>query len=365
VGGQKLRTPPSSAGHSGTGTVMRLSELASRLNLDYTGEDFQISGINTLEDAGPDQVSFLAGPKYAHHLNTTRAGVVITDAEHASKISRALISQNPYLDFARTAGFFDLPQGLGEDKSSLAFIHESARIDPSAVIHPMAFIGPGAAIGKNTRIFPFVYIGENSIVGDDCIIYPNVSIMASSMLGNRVIVHSGAVIGSDGFGFAPVEKSWKKIPQIGVVEVGDDVEIGACTTIDRATLGKTVIGKGTKIDNLVQVAHNVQTGENCVLISQVGISGSSKLGGNVILGGQTGVAGHLQIGDNSRVAAKSGVGKSLPPDKDYGGIPAMDHSSFLKNAVLMPKLHQLFKRVRKLENELETMRQNQSKGETK
>ena len=365
MGSQELTTPVSAAGRSGTGNVMRLSELASRLSLDYTGEDFEISGINTLEDAGPDQVSFLAAPKYAHLLSTTRAGAVITDPEHAPKVSRALISQNPYLDFARTADFFDLPQGFGEDRSSLAFIHESARIDPSAVIHPMAFIGPGAVIGENTRIFPFVYIGENSLIGHDCIIYPNVSIMASSILGNRVIVHAGAVIGSDGFGFAQVEKSRKKIPQIGTVEVGDDVEIGACTTIDRATLGKTVIGKGTKIDNLVQVAHNVRTGENCVLISQVGISGSSRLGGTVILGGQVGVAGHLEIGDNSRVAAKSGVGKSLPSDKDYGGIPAMDHSSFLKNAVLMPKLHQLFKRVRKLENELETMRRNQSKGETK
>ncbi len=344
---------------------MLLSELASRLNLNFTGNDFHISGVNTLEDAGPGQISFLANPSYIPLLDSTRAGVVIVDEKHASKVSRALISPDPYLDFARTVRFFALPQGLREDHSHHAFIHETAHVEPSAVIHPMAFIGPGAAIGKNTRIFPFAYIGENSRVGDDCVIYPNVSIMASSVLGSRVIVHSGAVIGSDGFGFAPGEHMREKIPQVGVVIVGDDVEIGAGTTIDRATLGRTIIGKGTKIDNLTQIAHNVQIGENCVVIAQVGISGSSKLGRNVILGGQVGVAGHLEIGDNSRVAAKSGVGKSLPPNRDYGGIPAMDHSSFLKNAVLMPKLHQLFKRVQKLENELKAIHKNQSKGEKK
>ena len=344
---------------------MFLSDLASRLGLKYTGNDFQILGVNTLQDAGPDQVSFLANRKYVPLLDKTCAGAVIVDEESAPQVTRAIVSTNPYLDFARTVKLFDRPQGLMEDHSGQAFVHETAVVDPTAVVHPMAFIGPGTIIGRNTRIFPFVYIGENCRVGDNCIIYPNASIMASVTIGHRAIIHSGAVIGSDGFGFALNGSHREKIPQVGVVIVEDDVEIGAGAAVDRASLGRTVIGKGTKIDNLVQVAHNVQIGENCVVISQVGISGSSKLGRNVILGGQAGIAGHLEIGDNSRVAAKSGVGKSIPPNKDFGGIPAMEHSSFLKNAVLMPKLSQMFKRVSKLEKELKAMQENFNQGENK
>lgn len=343
---------------------MLLSELAEKLKLKFTGNDFEVLGVNTLQDAGPDEISFLANPRYTSLLGKTRAGAVILDEEHSSRVVRALVSSNPYLDFARTVKFFDKPQGSFRGHSDQAFIHETAMVDPAAVIHPMAFIGPKAKIGKNTRIFPFVYIGENSSIGNDCLIYPNVSVMASSKIGNRVIIHSGAVIGSDGFGFVQNGTVKEKIPQVGVVIIEDDVEVGAGTTIDRAALGKTVLGRGTKIDNLVQVGHNVHIGENCVVISQVGISGSSKLGRNVILGGQVGVAGHLEIGDNSRVAAKSGVGKSIPPDMDYGGIPAMEHTSFLKNAVLMPKIPYLFKRVKKLENELNSLIKS-NQGENK
>ncbi|MFP4236484.1 MAG: UDP-3-O-(3-hydroxymyristoyl)glucosamine N-acyltransferase [Desulfonatronovibrio sp.] len=344
---------------------MLLSELASKLNLRFTGEDFRIEGINTLQDAGPDQISFLANAKYAPLLEQTRAGAVIVDEDHAPRVSRALISPNPYLDFARTVKLFEQPQGLFKDHSAQAFVQDSARIDPSAVIHPMAFIGHGAIIGPNTRIFPFVYIGENTSVGADCLIYPNVSVMSGSKVGDRVVIHPGAVIGSDGFGFVQDGAARKKIPQVGGVIIEDDVEIGAGTTIDRATLGKTVVGRGTKVDNLVQIAHNVQIGENSVIVSQVGISGSSKLGRNVILGGQVGVAGHIEIGDNARVAAKSGVGKAIPANRDFGGIPAMDHSIFLKNAVLMPRLPQMFKRIKKLEKELKYMQENLIQGEDK
>ncbi|WP_028573710.1 UDP-3-O-(3-hydroxymyristoyl)glucosamine N-acyltransferase [Desulfonatronovibrio hydrogenovorans] len=342
---------------------MLLSELAQKLGLEFTGQDFLVQGVSTLDQAGPDQISFLANPKYVHLLEKSQAGAVILEKEHALKVRTALISPNPYLDFARTVKMFDRPQGLEQDCSSQAYIHESAFIDPSAIIHPMAFIGPGAVVGKNTRVFPFVHVGERAVIGQDCIIYPNVSIMSDTVIGNRVIIHSGAVIGSDGFGFVQNGQVREKIPQVGVAVIEDDVEIGACTTIDRATLGKTVVGRGTKIDNLVQVAHNVCIGENSVIVSQVGISGSSKLGRNVILGGQVGVAGHLEIGDNVRIAAKSGVGKSIPADTDCGGIPAMDHGSFLKNAVLMPRLPQMFKRVKKIENQLKTIQERLDQGE--
>ncbi len=342
---------------------MLFSELAAKLGLRLTGDDFMVTGLNTLQDAGPDQVSFLANSKYVPFLGTTRAGAVILEDQYVSRVPRALVSPNPYLDFARAVRLFDRPQGFFKEQSGQAFVHEDARVDPSAVIHPMSFIGAGTEIGANTRIFPFVYIGEDCLVGSDCLIYPNVSIMASTSIGSRVIIHSGAVLGSDGFGYVQNGPVMEKIPQVGKVIIEDDVEIGACTTVDRATLGKTIIRKGTKIDNLVQVAHNVQTGDNCVIVSQVGISGSTKLGSNVVLGGQVGVAGHLEIGDNSRVAAKSGVGKSIPANTDCGGIPAMNHTSFLKNAVLMPKLPQIFKRMKKLENEVRFLQEKLNQGD--
>ncbi|RQD65592.1 MAG: UDP-3-O-(3-hydroxymyristoyl)glucosamine N-acyltransferase [Desulfonatronovibrio sp. MSAO_Bac4] len=344
---------------------MLLSELAAKLCLQYTGSDFEIKGVNTLQDAEPHEISFLANPKYIQLLNTTKAGAVIIDPESSEKVSRAIISNSPYLDFARTVKLFDRIQGFEKDYSDQAFVHESAEIGDGVIIHPMAFVGPGAVIGKNTRIFPFTYIGENCIIGEDCLIYPNVTIMSDCILGNRVIIHPGAVIGGDGFGFVPNGEIREKIPQVGTAVIEDDVEIGANTTIDRATLGKTVVGQGTKVDNLAQIAHNVQIGPNSVIISQVGISGSTMLGRNVILGGQVGVAGHLKIGDNARVAAKSGVGKDIPSDTDWGGIPAMGHSTFLKNAVLMPKIPQIFKRVKKLENQLKELQELLPQGDKK
>lgn len=344
---------------------MLLSEIASQLGLELTGQDMEIKGVSTLEEAGPDQISFLANPKYIPMLKTTRAGCVLVEPEHAHKVKIALISQNPYLDFARVMQIFAVPQGFAQDARDAACIHPSADIHASANIHPMAFIGSGASIGSGTLVFPFVYIGENVSVGSDCVIYPNVSIMAGCSIGDRVIVHSGAVIGSDGFGFVETPQGRKKIPQLGNVVIENDVEIGANTTIDRATLGRTVIGQGVKIDNLVQVAHNVQVGEHSVLVSQVGISGSSILEDHVILGGQAGVAGHLKIGRKSRVAAKSGVGKDIPPETDCGGIPAMNHTTFLKNAVLMPKLPQAFKRIKQLENQMKAMQEQLKQGESK
>ncbi|MFW6005494.1 MAG: UDP-3-O-(3-hydroxymyristoyl)glucosamine N-acyltransferase [Desulfonatronovibrionaceae bacterium] len=344
---------------------MLLSELVARLGLSFTGDDLEITGVNTLEDARPDQISFLADAKYLPQLEITRAGAVILKAEQAARVSRAVISSAPYLDLARTMKFFESPQGLDKSCPEQANIQPGADIHPQAIVHPMAFVGAGACIGAGTRIFPHVYIGENCRVGQDCVIYPQVSIMAGCLIGSRVVIHPGAVIGSDGFGFAEHGQCREKIPQLGMVVIEDDVEIGSCTTIDRATLGQTVVGSGTKIDNLVQIAHNVRIGKNCVIVSQVGISGSSRLGDNVILGGQVGVAGHLEIGSKARVAAKSGISRSLEGGRDYGGIPAVSHAAFLKNAVLYPRLPELFKKVKKLEKQISSMEQESTKGENR
>ncbi len=341
---------------------MLLSQLAADLGLEYTGEDVVISGVNTLEQAGENELTFLADTRHRHLLESTRAGAVILSAEDSVSVHRALVSKNPYLDFARAMEMFAVPQGLEKSMPEQAFIHHTAWVDPSAIIHPMVFVGKNARIERGCRIFPHVYIGENAHLGQDCLIYPQVSIMADTRVGDRVVIHGGAVIGSDGFGFVQEKEHRTKIPQMGRVVVEEDVEIGACTTVDRATLGETRIGRGTKIDNLVQVGHNVQIGENCVLIAQVGISGSTRLGRNVILGGQAGVAGHLSIEDNCRVAAKSGGGKSMPANTDAGGIPAMEHSTFLRNAILLPKLSHMHKRLKKLEKEIQAM-QNNKQGE--
>ncbi|MBT8763271.1 UDP-3-O-(3-hydroxymyristoyl)glucosamine N-acyltransferase [Desulfohalobiaceae bacterium Ax17] len=340
---------------------MLLSELAQKLGLKLVGDDLEITGVNTLDKAKEDEISFLANPKYIPLLKTTKAGAVIVDEEHATKLNRALISANPYLDFVRTVQLFAKPQGSFTGQSPLAYIHEAAEVHPSATIYPHVYIGPGARIGENTQIFPSCYIGENSVIGDNCIIYPNVSIMARTIIGNKVIIHAGVVIGSDGFGFAQGELGLEKFPQVGQVIIEDNVEIGANTTIDRAALGETRIGQGTKIDNLVQIGHNVKVGENSILVAQVGIAGSTTLGKNVILAGQVGVAGHLEIGDNCRVAAQAGVGKTLPPNTDVGGSPAMEHSAYLRSSVLMPKLPELFKKIRQLEKEILCLKEENNK----
>jgi len=334
---------------------MLLSELAQKLGITLKGEDLEIKGVNTLEEAKEDEISFLANPKYAPLLSQTKAGAVILAKEFADKVPRCLISNNPYLDFARTVQLFAKAQGSFQGQSELAYIHPQAQVDPTATIYPFVYIGKKAKIGKNTTIFSGCYIGEEVSIGEDCVLYPNVSILAQSQIGNRVILHAGVVIGSDGFGFAQASYGLEKFPQVGKVVIEDEVEIGANTSIDRAALGETKIGKGTKIDNLVQIGHNVKIGENSILVAQVGIAGSTTLGKQVILAGQVGVAGHLTLGDGCRVAAKSGVGKSLPPNTDVGGIPAMPHLTFLKTATILPKLPQMQRKIKELEKKLKEL----------
>ncbi|MDQ7032588.1 MAG: UDP-3-O-(3-hydroxymyristoyl)glucosamine N-acyltransferase [Desulfonauticus sp.] len=336
---------------------MLLSEIAKYLNLELKGEDKEIRGVNTLEAAKKDELSFLANPKYVPHLKTTKAGAVVVSSEFASQVSSALISSNPYFDFARVVQLFARPQGTFRGISELAFIHSTAQIDPTVTVYPFVYIGEGVKIGANTVIFSGSYIGERVEIGEQCTIYPNVSLLCDTKIGNNVIIHAGTVLGSDGFGFAQGQSGLEKFPQIGKVVVEDNVEIGANTTIDRAAIGETKIGAGTKIDNLVQIAHNVQVGENSIIVAQVGISGSTVLGKQVILGGQVGIAGHLHLGDGCRVAAQSGVGKDIPPQTDVGGTPSMPHKTFLRSSLILPKLPELYKKIKKLEEkvkELET-----------
>ncbi|SFL96754.1 UDP-3-O-[3-hydroxymyristoyl] glucosamine N-acyltransferase [Desulfomicrobium norvegicum] len=336
---------------------MLLSEIASRLGISLKGSDMEISGVNTLAEASESELSFLANPKYAPQLETTGAGAVLVSADQAPDSKSCLISANPYLDFARAVQLFAKPQGSFEGMSPLAFVHEDASIDPSAAIAPFVFIGRGARVGARVRVFSGSYIGEDCVVDEDAIIYPNCSLMAGTLVGKRVILHAGTVLGSDGFGFAQAASGMTKFPQIGRTVIEDDVEIGANTTIDRAALGETRVGQGTKIDNLVQLGHNVRVGRNCIIVSQVGIAGSTTLGNGVVLAGQVGVAGHINLGDGCRIGAKSGVGKDVPPGQDLSGIPVMSHGAFLRTSAIMPKLPEMKRRLGKLEKELAALRE--------
>ncbi|MDZ7758713.1 MAG: UDP-3-O-(3-hydroxymyristoyl)glucosamine N-acyltransferase [Desulfovermiculus sp.] len=330
--------------------------IARHLDLTYQGREFEITGCNTLEGAKEDEISFLANSKYSKLLDKTRAGAVVLAPDQSTRRDNIFVSQNPYYDFARIVQLFARPQGCWQGQSDLAFIHAQAQVSETATIYPFAFIGPDTVVGPGSTIFSGVYIGEECRIGQDCIISANCSIMAGSILGDRVVVHSGVVLGSDGFGFAQSSDQMQKVPQIGQVVIEDDVEIGANTTVDRAALGETRIGQGTKIDNQVQIGHNVRVGKGSVIVAQVGIAGSTKIGDKVILAGQVGIVGHLSIGDGCRVGAQSGINKSIPPGTDVSGSPAMEHRQYLRCAALHQKLPDIYQRMKALESEVQSLR---------
>lgn len=340
----------------------KLSEIAEILGLPFSGrvgnadDDPLITGVNTLEEAGPGELSFLANPKYAKQLAGTRADAVIVRPEHAAEVARPLVSHDPYPVFARAIGLFAVPQGSFAGISPLAFIHPDAELDEGCTVYPFAYIGPHAHLGQGCAIFPGCYIGEDCLLGKNCLLYPNAVLMAGTVLGDGCVLQPGAIIGAEGFGFVRTPQGIRKIPQIGRAELGDRVEIGVNTAIDRAALSSTRIGSGTCIDNLVQVGHNVRMGKDCMIISQVGISGSTHIGDNVTMAGQVGVAGHLHIGDNVTVAPQAGIAKDLGPNQVVGGSPAVDQGTYLRTLTLMPRFPELFKRLSSVEKELETLR---------
>lgn len=336
---------------------MLLSALASVLGLTLKGNDREFTGLNTLEAATEDDVSFLANPKYTHFLSSTRACAVIVSSEFANQIPTALISANPYFDFARAASLFVHKQGEFDGISSLSVIHPSASLGESCTVHPHAHIGARSRLGSNCVLFPGAYVGEDCILGKDCVLYPNSVLLAGVELGDSCIINAGAVIGTDGFGFQRVEGQMMKIPQIGTVKLAQGVDVGANTCIDRATLGATYVGKDSKLDNLVQLGHNVTLGEQCLIISQVGIAGSTKVGDRVIMAGQAGIAGHLAIGDDVTIGPQAGVPKNIPSGTTGSGSPFMDSARYMRSSVLLPKLPEMNRRLQQMEKQLEALRQ--------
>lgn len=331
----------------------RLKELAEWVDGAVVGDgEIEISGVSAIDDAQAGEITFIAHPKSLSKLDETRASAVIVSNEVDRGGKPLLRVANPYLAFAKILTLFSQkphqPKGIDPN----VWISPTARVGKDLAFYPFVYIGDRCSIGDRVTLYPGVYIGEDSSIGEDSILYPNVSIYSGTIIGKRVILHSGVVVGSDGFGYVKEGKKNVKIPQIGRVEIEDDVEIGSNTTIDRATLGKTIIRRGTKIDNLVQVAHNVTIGEDSIIVAQVGISGSTKIGTNVTLAGQVGVADHVEIGDNVMVGAQSGVMNDLPANQGYTGSPAQPHREFLRMAALFPKLPEMRKTLIDIEKRL-------------
>jgi UDP-3-O-[3-hydroxymyristoyl] glucosamine N-acyltransferase len=314
-----------------------------------------ITHLAKIEDAGPGSITFLANPKYTHYLYETKASAVVVneDFKPEKKVDATLIRVNDaYKAFSDILEFFhqDFPQKTGIESPS--FIHPTARIGKNVYIGAFAYIDEQVVIGDNVKIFPHVYVGAESQIGENTILYPGVKLYHQTVIGRHCIIHAGAVIGSDGFGFAPDRENYKKIPQIGNVVIGDNVEIGANSTIDRATMGSTVIRDGVKLDNQVQVAHNVEIGENTVIAAQTGISGSTKVGRNCQVGGQVGMAGHIRIGNNVRVGAQSGIVNDVPDNEVLIGSPAINAQLFRKASVLFKKLPQLYEDIKQIKRKL-------------
>lgn len=341
-------------------------ELAQKLNADYDGpEGLVLRGVATLNEASQSDLSFLTNPKYAKIANASKAGCVLLspDQREAFKGPK-IISQNPYLALARAVGLFYPPPKIEPGVSPLAFVHPEAFVDEGAFIGPFCVIEQGVKVFEGSRLISHVFVGKDGVIGKGCLIHPHVSLLEGTVLGDRVILQPGCVVGSDGFGFAfdPNTKAYEKIPQVGHVEIGSDVELGACVTVDRAFLGATRIGEGTKVDNLVQIGHNVEIGKSCILVSQVGISGSTTIGDRVVLAGQVGVVGHIRIEDGVIVGAGSGVHRDLKANRTYWGFPATEHQRALARHGALERLPEMRKQFFELKKRLKALERRLGEG---
>jgi UDP-3-O-[3-hydroxymyristoyl] glucosamine N-acyltransferase len=313
-----------------------------------------VSSFGKIEEAGEGQLSFLANPKYEDYIYSTKASIIIINQGLSLKqpVSATLLRvPDAYTAFATLlAKYQEIMQQQLTGIQQPSYIAKTASYGQNVFIGAFSYIGENVKLGNNTKIYPNAFIGDNVTVGDNCVIHPGVKIYHDCKVGNHVTIHAGAVIGSDGFGFAPqADGSFKKVPQIGNVVIENNVEIGANATIDRATIGSTLIKSGAKLDNLIQIAHNVEIGNSTVIAAQSGVSGSTKIGNGVMIGGQAGIVGHIQIGDGAKINAQSGVSKSLEPGKAVTGSPAYDYTAALRSQAVNRKLPELEKRVKELE----------------
>ena len=333
--------------------MKRLQEIADKLHGRVIGDgDLLISNVASTQEAGPGEITFLSRSSSVKHLVGCRASAVIVGKEldaqtqDVQKLLRNIIVvDNPSLGYAEVAEMFHTSAYKKPGISPLADVSEDARVSSDAAIMPFVYVGKGSIIERGVTIYPFTCIGENVRVGEETLIYPHVTLYSGVTIGKRVIIHAGAVLGSDGFGYTWDGARHRKIEQLGSLVVEDDVEVGANTAIDRGSLGKTVIGRGVKIDNLVQIAHNVSIGENSIIVAQVGIAGSSTLGKNVVLAGQVGVKDHVTIGDNVKAGGGSGITKDVAPNSNIMGTPHMPHREWLRLQNYLKRLPDLFRKM--------------------
>lgn len=312
-----------------------------------------------IEEGIPGALSFLSNPKYTHYIYDTQSSIVLVnkDFEPEHEIKATLIKvDNAYESLAKLMTLYEMSQPKKQGIDPLASITSNAKIGKNVYIGPFACIEEGAIIGDNTYIHPHVTVGCNAKVGNNTILYPHVTIYHDCRIGNNCILHAGSVVGADGFGFAPSPEGYEKIPQIGIAILEDDVEIGANTCIDRATMGATIIHKGTKLDNLVQIAHNVEVGSHTVMASQAGVAGSAKIGEWCMFGGQVGVAGHIKVGDHVTVGAQSGIPGNTKSGSTLMGYPAIDPKQFARSAAIYKKLPDMYTELGRLQKEIEELK---------
>jgi UDP-3-O-[3-hydroxymyristoyl] glucosamine N-acyltransferase len=337
---------------------LTVADIARILNGEYIGDgSLLIEGFNGLKDAANNELSFLANPKYLNQAQESQAGAILVAKGQVLDAKTLIVVDNPSLAFTRVIEYFQqdqkalYPQGV----HSSAVIGSEVTIGQNVHIGPFCVIEHGAIIADGVKICAHSYIGHGVRVGESSMIYPHVTVRESVMIGKRVIIHSGTVVGCDGYGYLTIEGEHQKIPQVGIVVIEDDVEIGANVTIDRARFDKTIIGRGTKIDNLVHIAHNVRIGKNCLIVAQVGISGSSQIGDNVILAGQVGVVGHITIGDGAIVTAQSGVSKSVKAGEQMFGSPAQPIREAFRINAHVQRLEQYASTIKLLKERIEAL----------
>lgn len=333
---------------------MKLGELATRLGAELHGNaDLEITGVKGIEDAGPDEITFVANPRYAGLAKKTRAAAVLVEPEFPEIQAATLRIANPYHAFSRALAMFYQPPGYQPGIHPTAVIDPTAKVGEDAYIGAYVVIGPGSTIGPNAKLLPHVVIYPGATIGSNFFAHAHAVVREYCILGDDVTLENGAIVGADGFGFSKNEKGeWEKIPQSGPVRLGDRVDIQANACVDRATVGATEIGSGTKIDNLVQVGHGSRVGENSLLCAQTGLAGSSIVGNNVILAGQTGIAGHCSVGDGVILTAQSAVSHDIPSGKMISGSPGFDNRVWLRAVTIFQRLPELLKRLDRIEKKL-------------
>ncbi|SCY02888.1 UDP-3-O-[3-hydroxymyristoyl] glucosamine N-acyltransferase [Nonlabens sp. Hel1_33_55] len=332
----------------------KVQQIADILEGTVVGDpNIEVNKLSKIEEGSTGSLSFLSNPKYTSYLYSTKASAVIVNENFVAEneVSSTLIKvKDSYKAFSKLLEFYQAAKLNKNGVEQPSFIHDSVNYKDDLYLGAFSYVAENVKIGNNVKIFSNVHISENVTIGDNCVIYSGAKIMSESVIGNHVIINSGCVIGADGFGFSPNDDgSYSKVPQIGNVIIEDYVDIGALTTIDRATLGSTIIRKGVKLDNQIQVAHNVEIGENTVIASQTGIAGSTKIGKNCRIGGQVGVAGHLTIGDNVGIQAQSGIGRNIKSNSNIQGSPAFDYGDWNRSYVNFKNLPKIEKRITQLE----------------